>query len=208
MVQTAVNEATGRHPEKRAKNDVSDREVVVLGSGNLGLIYLMEAKHRLTLEELQERHPRLLATLREHPHIGWLLVHSAERGAVVLGPAGTSYLERGTRRGRGPAGRVLAHRGTAPASHGRLRPRGGHHGRQLLRPGAGRRVRLRGADLLPWRARRPADAALHPVLPGLAPPAEPIIGAAAVHALLLGWREGLSGGAEDHKQARVQEITL
>ena len=32
MVETAVNEATGRHPEKRAKNDVSDREVVVLGS--------------------------------------------------------------------------------------------------------------------------------------------------------------------------------
>ena len=28
---------------KRAKNDVSDRDVVVLGSGNLGLVYLMDA---------------------------------------------------------------------------------------------------------------------------------------------------------------------
>ena len=40
MVGLAVGEATGRPDKqkgKRAKNDVSDREVVVLGSGNLGL---------------------------------------------------------------------------------------------------------------------------------------------------------------------------
>jgi uncharacterized membrane protein YvlD (DUF360 family) len=77
MVQHAVNEATGRTERKRPKNDVSDREVVVLGSGNLGLVYLMEEKRRLTLEELAERHPRLLPALREHPHVGWLLVRSA-----------------------------------------------------------------------------------------------------------------------------------
>src|SRR5262249_23783188 len=37
----AVGEATGRQPkdEKRSKKDVSDQDVVVLGSGNLGLIY-------------------------------------------------------------------------------------------------------------------------------------------------------------------------
>src|SRR5207247_4177723 len=38
----ALGEATGRKEPKRAKNDVSDRDVVVLGSGNLGLIYLMD----------------------------------------------------------------------------------------------------------------------------------------------------------------------
>ena len=42
MVQHAVDEATGRKERKRPKNDVSDRQVVVLGSGNLGLVYLME----------------------------------------------------------------------------------------------------------------------------------------------------------------------
>ena len=41
---------------------------------------------------------------------------------------------RGARRGRGPAGAVLADGGAAPAAHRRLRPRGRHHGRQLLRP--------------------------------------------------------------------------
>ena len=100
MVGTAVNEATGRRPEKRAKNDVSDRDVVVLGSGNLGLVYLMEEKRRLTLEEMEGRHPKLIPALREHPHIGWLLVHSAERGAVVLGPTRRELPRRGTHRGR------------------------------------------------------------------------------------------------------------
>ena len=32
----------------------------MLGSGNLGLVYLMEANRRLTLEEIEERHPALL----------------------------------------------------------------------------------------------------------------------------------------------------
>src|SRR5438045_227480 len=59
MVGHAVTEATGRPAagEKRAKNDVSDRDVVVLGSRNLGLVYLMKEKRRLTLEEIQQRHP-------------------------------------------------------------------------------------------------------------------------------------------------------
>jgi uncharacterized membrane protein YvlD (DUF360 family) len=93
MVKHAMNEATGSTEKRRPKNDVSDREVVVLGSGNLGLVYLMEEKRRLTLEELDERYPRLVPALREHPHVGWLLVRSAERGAVVLGAAGANYLD-------------------------------------------------------------------------------------------------------------------
>ena len=50
MVGHAAAEATGRTEQrKKPKNDVSDRDVVVLGSGNLGLVYLMEEKRRLTL---------------------------------------------------------------------------------------------------------------------------------------------------------------
>ena len=55
-VGNAVADATGKKA-KKPKNDVSDRDVVVLGSGNLGLIYLMEERRRLTLEEIDERHP-------------------------------------------------------------------------------------------------------------------------------------------------------
>ena len=74
----------------------------MLGSGNLGLISLMEEKRRLTLEEIDERHPRLIPALRAHPHVGWLLVRSATRGPVALGATGAHYLADGTVEGDDP----------------------------------------------------------------------------------------------------------
>src|SRR5206468_893265 len=81
---------------------LSDRDVVVLGSGNLGLVYLMEEPRRLTLEEIEARHPALVDALRGHEHIGWVLAHSGEHGAVVLGPRGTRYLEEDRVEGEDP----------------------------------------------------------------------------------------------------------
>ena len=94
MVGHAVNEATGSKPKKKPKNDVSDRAVVVLGSGNLGLVYLMEEKRRLSLEEIEERHPQLISALREHPHVGWLLVRSDRRGTARSGARGRARARR------------------------------------------------------------------------------------------------------------------
>ena len=193
MVGTAANEATGRRPEKRAKNDVSDRDVVVLGSGNLGLIYLMEAKHRITLEELVERHPQLLETLREHPQIGWLLVNSAEHGAVVLGPRGTSYLDEGRIEGDDPLA-VLS----PTASQHLLRSDRFPHVADIMVGSFYDPVLDEGCafeELISFHGglggpqTRPFI--LYPQ--GLASPAEPIIGAAAVHQILRGWRQDLSG---------------
>src|SRR4029079_7007153 len=104
MVGLAVGEATGRtesSPEG-VKHDMTDRQVVVLGSGNLGLISLLEEPRRLTLEEIDERHPRLIPALRAHPHVGWLLVRSSERGPVALGSSGAHYLAEGTVEGDDP----------------------------------------------------------------------------------------------------------
>ena len=101
-VGLAVKEATGGKAAKRSKNDVSGQQLAVLGSGNLGLIYLLEDADRLTLEQIEARHPRLLSALREHPHIGWLLVHSERDGPVVLGADGTRYLETGRVDGADP----------------------------------------------------------------------------------------------------------
>ena len=67
--------------EARRRTTSPTGNVVVLGSGNLGLVYLMEERRRLTLEEIDERHPALVPALREHPHVGFLLVRSAEHGA-------------------------------------------------------------------------------------------------------------------------------
>jgi uncharacterized membrane protein YvlD (DUF360 family) len=103
MVGNAIGEATGKtKPEKPSKKDVSDRQVVVMGSGNLGLVYLMEEKRRLTLEEMKDRHPKLIPALCAHPHVGWVLARSSEHGATVLGADGVNYLEQGRVEGNDP----------------------------------------------------------------------------------------------------------
>jgi uncharacterized membrane protein YvlD (DUF360 family) len=77
-------------------------EVVVMASGCLGLISFPRLPGRVTLEQLEERHPQLLRTLREHPGVGFALVRSERDGAVVLGPEGVNRLEQGVVEGVDP----------------------------------------------------------------------------------------------------------
>jgi uncharacterized membrane protein YvlD (DUF360 family) len=190
MVGHAVNEATGAKPRKPAKNDVSDRRVVVLGSGNLGLIYLMEEKRRLSLEEIEQAHPSLVPALREHPHIGWLLVHSTQRGPIVLGPAGVRHLTSGQIDGEDP----LAPFSSTAAQH-LLRTDGFAHAPDIAVGSFYDPERDEGCafeELISFHGglggpqTRPFI--LHPERLPL--PEEPIVGAASVHALLSGWRHG------------------
>ena len=191
MVSHAVGEATGRKEKKKAKNDVSDRDVVVLGSGNLGLVYLMEAPTRLTREEIDERHPDLIPALRNHPHVGWLLVRSAEHGAVVLGPAGERHLEHDRVEGEDP----LAAFSPTAASH-LLRTDGFADVADLMVGSFYDPVLDEGCafeELISFHGGLggPQTQAFILYPPGLPQPAEPILGAAAVHAVLSGWRATL-----------------
>lgn len=77
-------------------HDMSDGTVTVLGSGSIGLVYLPGPPRRLTIEQINERHPELIATLRTHPGIGFVLVHSDEHGAMVLGANGHRLLAKST----------------------------------------------------------------------------------------------------------------
>jgi uncharacterized membrane protein YvlD (DUF360 family) len=70
----------------------ADHEAVVLASGGLGLISLPARAHRLSLEEIEEMHPRLISALREHSGIGFVMVRSQSDGALVLGAAGSRRL--------------------------------------------------------------------------------------------------------------------
>jgi hypothetical protein len=201
MVGHAVSEATGSKPKKRAKNDVSGRHVVVLGSGNLGLVYLMQETHRMTLEEIEDRHPRLIPALREHPHVGWLLVESAEQGPVVLGPEGTRNLVSGRVEGRDP---LLPFSPTA-ARH-LLRTHGFPHVGDIMVGSFYEPERDEGCafeELISFHGGLggPQTRAfiLHPAR--LPIPDAPIVGAASVHALLRGWRTMLQGGEEPPKSS-------
>jgi hypothetical protein len=88
-------------------------ELVVLASGCVGLVYFALQPGRLTLEEIEELYPTLIPTLRDHPGVGFMLVHSKDRGAVVIGRAGVRYLERDSVEGIDP----LAVFGPNAASH-------------------------------------------------------------------------------------------
>jgi uncharacterized membrane protein YvlD (DUF360 family) len=199
MVGHALGEATGRQG-KRPKNDVSDRNVVVLGSGNLGLVYLMEEKRRLTLEEIDERHPALLPALRKHPDVGFLLVRSAEHGAVVLGPRGTRFLADDRVVGEDP----LAPFSPNAAQHLR-RTDGFEHVADIMVNSYYNSQLEEGCafeELISFHGGMggPQTRAfiLHPT--ELPAPAEPIIGAAAVHTLLSGWRRLLEGSGADAEE--------
>jgi uncharacterized membrane protein YvlD (DUF360 family) len=194
MVGHAVGEATGRQPKKkRSKKDVSGEQAVVLGSGNLGLIYLMEEPRRLTMEEIEQRHPNLITALREHPHVGWLLVRSERDGAVVLGARGARYLADGRVDGEDP----LANFSPTAAEHLERTDSfehvadimvGSFYDHELDEGCAFEELisfhgGIGGPQTQPF--------ILHPSR--LQVPEEPIIGAAQVHALLSGWRTELDG---------------
>jgi uncharacterized membrane protein YvlD (DUF360 family) len=68
-------------------------EIVVMASGCLGLVSFPREPGRVTLERLEELHPRLVPALREHPGIGFVVVRSERHGAIALGAEGTNYLD-------------------------------------------------------------------------------------------------------------------
>jgi uncharacterized membrane protein YvlD (DUF360 family) len=190
MVGHAVKEATGATPDLGAGPAAPEQEAVVLASGNLGLIYLQEEARRLTLEEIEELHPRLIPALTEHPHIGVALVHSAKDGPVAIGPRGKHFLADGTIEGDDP----LAH--FSPNAPGHLRRTDDFaHAPDILvnsfydpqlDEGCAFEELISFHGGLGGPQTRPFI--LHPVA---LPIPEPIVGAAGVHAVFTSWREAL-----------------
>ncbi len=198
----AFGEATGRDvkEEKRAKNDVS--------GGGRRRARLGQPRSRLpdgraaptdAARRSSERHPRLLPALREHPHVGWLLVRSSERGP------GRARRERqplpvgGPGRGRGSARALLAERAAPPAPHRRLRSTSPTSwSAASTTPTLDEGCAFEELISFHGGHRRPADAAVHPPSRrSCALPDEPIVGAASVHALLRGWRTELEDSRPD-----------
>jgi uncharacterized membrane protein YvlD (DUF360 family) len=203
MVGHAVGEATGKQ-EKKSKKDVSGEDVVVLGSGNLGLVYLMEEPRRLQLEEIEERHPRLIPALREHPHVGWILVRSAAHGPVALGAGGVHFLAEGRVEGEDP----LANFSPGAPAH-LLRTDGFRHVADImvgsfydpeLDEGCAFEELISFHGGIGGAQTRPFI--LHPV--ELPLPEGQIVGAESVHALLSSWRRRL----ENRELARPDAVAF
>ncbi len=194
MVGHALTEATGRDAKDPDADESGPEgeDVIVLGSGNLGLLYLMNHPERLTLEQIEAEHPRLIPALRAHPHVGWLLVRAAS-GPLALGATGSRDLVSGAVEGDDP----LAPFAPEAAQH-LARTDGfsnvadimiGSFYNPDLEQGCAFEELISFHGGLGGPQTRPFI--LYPV--ELAAPQQPILGAARVHEILSGWRRDLQG---------------
>lgn len=87
-------------------------DVIVLASGNLGLVYFPEFGERLGRAEIEREFPGLITALATHPGVGFVMVNAAG-GPVAIGADGVHNLETGTVEGSDP----LAHFGKHAARH-------------------------------------------------------------------------------------------
>lgn len=83
----------GYESVEQSTKKARDSELVVLGSGNMGLIYLTQWKQRLSYEEIVMLFPDLIPGLVKHPGIGFILVNSITNGGMIIGANGIYYLD-------------------------------------------------------------------------------------------------------------------
>lgn len=166
-------------------------DLSVMASGCLGLITFPRYPGRLTREQIDRLHPELIEHLRTHPGIGFLLVDTDGDGPLVLGSAGSHWLESGRVEGCDP----LAPYGPNAATHV-LRTHRFSNCPDLMVNSTfwpeldevaafeelvGSHGGIGGPQSHPF--------VLHPA--DLAWPADPVVGSETVHGILTGWmRDG------------------
>jgi uncharacterized membrane protein YvlD (DUF360 family) len=99
--RAADSVATRVRARAESAGDDAASDLVVLGSGNLGLVYV-RAPVRLCVEQLDARWPELVRGLRTHPGVGFVAGVSAARGPVALGRDGVVLLQDGRVEGLDP----------------------------------------------------------------------------------------------------------
>ena len=113
LVDGEVVLGPNRETVEAERKDPAGHAAIVLASGGLGLISLPEREHRMSIEEIDALHPRLIAALAEHSGIGFVMVRADGDGAMVLGGKGSRRLRDDAVSGEDP----LLHFGPNAADH-------------------------------------------------------------------------------------------
>jgi putative membrane protein len=79
-----------------------EAELIVLASGNLGLIYFTAWQERMSLEQIDAAFPNLIPGLVTHPGIGFVMVRSEKFGPLAMGARGVYHLQSGRVEGANP----------------------------------------------------------------------------------------------------------
>jgi uncharacterized membrane protein YvlD (DUF360 family) len=175
-------------------DETSKADVVVLASGNLGLVSFTDIDGRATIEQLGVQFPGLVAGLAEHPGIGFVLVRSETLGGLVIGGRGIRYLSDDRVEGEDP----LAGFGPNAADHLRRTDSFTNAPDILVNsfydPHADEGAAFE--ELIGFHGGMGGNQT-HPFLlfpSGFPLPDEPIVGAATVHHLFKGWMAAIKDG--------------
>ncbi|HSF97113.1 MAG TPA: phage holin family protein [Ornithinibacter sp.] len=98
-------DAADEAERRQAASDTQEEQFLVFGSGNLGLVYVAGESRRLTREDLDARFPALIAGLASHPGVGFLVVDTVDHGPVAVGANGEHRVRDGIVVGDDPLAR-------------------------------------------------------------------------------------------------------
>ncbi len=175
----------GPRTERSMPSDADD--VVVLASGNLGLVSFPQVPGRASLQQIEADHPGLIDGLRRHEGVGLILVRDDALGDIVFGPDGVHHLADGRIEGTDP----LVVFGPNAAEHLRRTSSFDNCPDLLINsfydPDTEEGTAFEG--LIGFHGGL-GGRQCHPFIlapANLTPPTEPLVGARSVHELFTGW---------------------
>jgi hypothetical protein len=180
-------------PDTERTVEVDDEDIVVLASGNLGLVSFAKLPGRATRQQIDAAHPGLIDGLRLHPGVGLILVRDEHEGDLALGPNGIRHLDHDRVDGDDP----LVAFGPNTADHLR-RTSSFDNCPDLLVNSFYDPVADEGAafeELIGFHGGL-GGAQSHPFVlapTGLTQPTEPLVGARSIHDLFKTWLSEIQG---------------
>jgi len=172
-----------------------EEQFLVFGSGNLGLIYVTGEQERLSVDELTARFPGLVPGLVAHPGIGFAVVHTDEHGPVALGPGGEHRVRDGVVVGVDPLAKFGPHAPEFVLRAATMPEAPDIYVNSLIddmdEVAAFEGLVACHGGLGGWQDR---GMVVHPV--GFEMPDEMVVGADALHHVLVSWLEGLGHRAD------------
>jgi hypothetical protein len=90
------------HKRRERATPPEEARVIVLASGNLGLVYLTDWRERVSYEEISGTFPLLIPGLVSQEWIGFVMVRSQAHGPIVFGAKGTHFLRDDRCEGENP----------------------------------------------------------------------------------------------------------
>lgn len=91
-------------------------EVIVVGGGNLGMVWFPEIESRPTWEQVERRWPGLVSGLASTEGVAVVMVATDDGSTVAVGPAGVKNLHSGEVQGRDPLS-AFGHRAAGDLAH-------------------------------------------------------------------------------------------